>query len=350
LSAVSERAAQPGAAEGIWKAVDDLAARAERLSDLEAHRLETVVLCGAASAAVLAARREQALRTLGAPLVLERVREVASGTLLLVKGPELARRYPPPRLRPFGDVDLIVEDAERTQRELLAAGFREVGEAEKYLGIHHLRPVQWPGTLVAVEVHSHPKWPKHSTPVSFRQLTAAAVAAPLGVDGVSTLPPAEHAVLVALHGWAHEPLARLLDLLDVALLLQEADPGAADAVAAEWKVERIWSATARATDALFHGAPETGPLRTWASGLCEVRERTVWHSHLAEIGSPLEALGVWRGLPAAARALAGLVRRQGGEGWRTKLIRSARAVLNARRRRSDHAPPIGGDVAARRAR
>jgi hypothetical protein len=340
----------PAATERIWAAVDALAARAERVSDLEAHRLETVVLDRASSAAVLAARREQALRTLGAPLVLERVRENASGTLLLVKGPELARRYPAPRLRPFGDLDLIVEDAERTQCELLAAGFREVGDEEKYRDIHHLRPLQWPGTLVAVEVHSHPKWPKHQRPVSFERLAAAAVPAPLGVDGVSTLPPAEHAVLLAVHGWAHEPLARLLDLLDVALLLQEADRGVAEEVAAAWKVERIWSATARASDALFLGAPPTRPLRTWASGLREVRERTVWHSHLAEIRSPIEALGPWRGLPVAAAAFAGLARRQGGESWQAKLSRSARAVFNARRRRSDHAPPLGGDVAARRAR
>ena len=51
---------------------------------------------------------------------------------MLIKGAEVAVDYPGPRLRRFGDVDLLASDAAAAQAALLAAGFVEVGEAWRY--------------------------------------------------------------------------------------------------------------------------------------------------------------------------------------------------------------------------
>jgi len=350
LSAIAVTGAEREAvtADRLWSSLDALAGRAERLSDLRAHRLETVALAGADgpwAVEIRAARREQALRSLGAPLVLQRVREAAGGPLILVKGPELARRYPRPRVRPFGDVDLIVEDADRTQSELLRAGFHEIGDPEKFRDIHHLRPLHFPGTLLAVEIHSRPKWPPHARPVTFAELADHAVPAAVGVDGLSTLPPAEHAVVLAAHGWAHEPLGRVLDLVDIALLLEDSDREDAAKAADRLGVPRLWQTTVAAIDSLFYGASPSGPLKTWARGLSVLRERSVWETHLAELQAPVVVLGPARGLLPSASAAVRQLGRQGGESWRSKVARSARAVRNARRRRSDHVDALPGSGA-----
>ena len=77
---------------------------------------------------------------------------------MLFKGPETAAHYPHPALRRFWDLDLLVPDAGATQRSLLKAGFREVGDPALYADIHHLRPLTLPGLPLAVEVHDRPKW------------------------------------------------------------------------------------------------------------------------------------------------------------------------------------------------
>ena len=109
------------------------------------------------------------------------------------------------------------------QAALLAAGFVEVGEAGRYEDIHHLRALWWPGLPLVVEIHDRPKWPDGLTGPSTEELLAAAVPARLGVDGIGALPPAEHALLLAAHAWAHEPLGRLGQLVDVAATLRRTD-------------------------------------------------------------------------------------------------------------------------------
>lgn len=322
----------------LWSEVDKIAARAERLSDLRVHRLETVVAAHAPAASFVPAAeiRAQALRQLSAPVLLERIRAVARGTLIVVKGPELACLYPPSRLRPFNDVDLIVEDAERTQRQLLRAGFVEIGEKEAYRGLHHLRPLLWPGSSLFVEVHSRPKWPAGHRPVSFSELAAVAVPAAIGVAGIDALPRPEHAVLVAAHGWAHDPLARLLVLVDVALLLQGVDRSLPAEVARHWGVERLWRATETAVDVLFDGGTVRGPVRTWARALRLARERTVLEAHLARTLAPFSALPFRPGLASSLRELCAQVLPAEGERWRTKSRRTMLALRDMTVRGSDH--------------
>ena len=72
--------------------------------------------------------RIAAIRTLGVPVLLRRIRAAYDGTLILMKGPEAAARYPDPALRPFCDLDFLVDDPAAAHRALMAAGFVEVGE------------------------------------------------------------------------------------------------------------------------------------------------------------------------------------------------------------------------------
>jgi hypothetical protein len=92
---------------GIWHGVAELIDRAPSLADLRNHRI-----------GVLAARRRRELGrpippelleeerwatlvVLTAPVLLQRARSAYEGTMLVMKGPEVAARYPDPPLRPF---------------------------------------------------------------------------------------------------------------------------------------------------------------------------------------------------------------------------------------------------------
>ena len=118
--------------------------------------------------------------------VLERVRTACDGPLVLMKGPEVAARYPDPALRGFRDVDLLAPDAPTVQRQLVAAGFEPVGVPEKYAAIHHLRPLAYPGLPLLVEVHDRPKWPARLRLPDKAELLGTAV--PATIRYVSTKP------------------------------------------------------------------------------------------------------------------------------------------------------------------
>jgi hypothetical protein len=323
----------------IWAAVDRLVERAPSLADLASHRLELFAARRwreqdrPVPAEIVEQERRAAIATLTAPVVLSRVREAYGGTIVPIKGMEVARLYPDTALRLFGDVDVIVDDAAEAQKALLAAGFEEVGDPELFVDIHHLRPVQRPELPLAVEIHSRPKWVDGlAAPPTSELLATARVDA----NGIGILPPAQHAVLLAVHSWAHEPLRRLRDVIDVAVMAEAAQPDEAAAVARAWGVEDLWRATADVIEAVLHGGRRPWSLRLWAQNLERARERTVLENHLQRWISDFWILPSGQ----AARGLPGTLRRElgpaGDEGWRSKLARSARAVRNASRRRSEH--------------
>ncbi len=106
----------------------------------------------------------------------------------------------------------------------LAAGFVEEDDPEGiWVGIHHLPRLGWPGTTLAVEIHSEPKWPDGLRPPHNEELFEAAVPSEVGVADVLAPLPAHHALLLAAHAWAHQPLGRARDLVDVGALRAEAD-------------------------------------------------------------------------------------------------------------------------------
>jgi hypothetical protein len=257
--------------------------------------------------------------------VLERVRSVSEGPILLLKGVEVAARYPDPMLRPFADLDLLVPDPTAAQRALTADGFIALGE-QREPSLHHRTPLVRPGLPLPVEVHARPNWPEGFPPPSREELFAAAVPAAVPVDGVLTLAPPEHAVLLAAHAWRHGNLRRVLDLIDVAVLREECDAAAAQALAERWGIERIWRTTVAAVDALFFGGPVPWPMRVWARDLMQVRERTLLEWHLQRWTRSFCALPPRAAVEASLAQVAADLRRAPGRSWRMELA-SARQTL-----------------------
>jgi Uncharacterised nucleotidyltransferase len=329
----------------LWAAVDRLVEESSEddLDDLIEHRIHLLAarrwraLGRPVPPAVVREERLAALGVITAPLVLRRVRELSEGPILLLKGPEAAARYPDPALRPFKDLDLLVADAPAVQRALLEAGFKPVGNPALYVGIHHQRPLWLPGQPLVVEIHSEPKWPDGIAPPPVDELFALGVPSAVGVAGVHALPGPVHALTLAAHSWAHEPLRRLIELVDVAALAHEGDRTELAALARRWGIERIWRATLGASDALLSSERRrTWPLRLWARNLEDVRGRTVLESHLERW-----LAGYWSHPPAQAlremlSAAAREVRPAQGESWQAKLVRTRRAFQNAFAARTAH--------------
>jgi hypothetical protein len=151
----------------------------------------------------------------------------------------------------------------------------------------------------------------------------------VGIDGISAPCRAHHALLFAAHSWAHEPLKTLRDLIDIAVLAAAEDPADLNRGATSWALGRIWRTTRGAIDALFFEGQRTSALQTWARHLAQVRERTVFETHLQAALHPF-----WdRPLaPAMVRSLGAIrtdLRPAQGETWGTKLARAERAIRDA---------------------
>lgn len=325
----------------LWPAVERLVARAPTAQDVRVHRLEPFAAeiwpaVGREVTHELADEaRFAAVTSLVTPVILERVRAAYDGRIMVMKGPEVAVYYPRAELRAFRDVDLLVDDAQAAQGALLAAGFVEVGDPSKYEGIHHLRPLLLPGLPIALEVHSRPKWPSAEEP-SVGTLLDAGEPGAAGVEGLLAPPPALHAVLLAAHSWAHEPLRRLRDLVDVAAVSAGCSAADVEDAAEELGIARIWRATRRVIDELLENDRVPGLVRPWAGHLARARERTVAQAHATAWLS-----GFWERRPAAAawqltRAIAHEGRREPGEPWRDKVVRTGLAVAHARYPRGRH--------------
>ena len=326
----------------IWDGVDRLIDRAPGLSELRAHRIELLAATrwravGRAVPEELESEERMAARSgLLAFPVLERVRAAVEGDLLLVKGPEIAVRYPNPALRPFADLDLLTAKPESAQRALLAAGFVPVGDPDLYVDIHHLRPLMHPELPLPVEIHAQPKWFAPLRPPSLAELLSASAPANIGVDGVATAAPIHHALLVAVHAWAHEPLRGLRDLIDVAAVAQGLDRQELRSAARAWGIERLWQTTIDASDAVFLGCPTSWEIRLWARNLATVKERTVLENHLQRWLSGFSALPSGQALSACASAIAGDLRRVSGESRSAKLSRTFLALRRPFTPRSLH--------------
>ncbi len=140
---------------------------------------------------------------------------------LLIKGWAAARRYPAPALRPFGDVDLVVADADRARA---AALFPEGGEHDVDLDHFSL-------SLGGVPVD---------------ELFAASRTVPFGDRAVRVLGDEDDLRVLALHflgsgGW------RLLSLCDVATAVEARGPGFDwDRALTSGRTRRGWVLTALA--------------------------------------------------------------------------------------------------------
>lgn len=271
---------------------------------------------------------------LAAPAVVRRVREAYDGPLILLKGADVAAKYPRPELRPSIDLDLLVPDPERTQDTLIAAGFNELLGPTPEVH-HHLPCLEWPGMLVHVELHSTPSWPTWLSPPSFDELSESATDASALGQGVLALPPAQQAVVLTAHMWREVPLTRLGHLIDVVLMAQAAGPGETESLARHWGIDRLWRVTdATARRVLLAEHVDGGAPRIWTKGLESMRERTVIESKVAELAGPFIGLSGPKALVAAARIAGSELRPSGGETWREKARRTLGALRQAFRLRS----------------
>jgi hypothetical protein len=343
LSGVSAGAALLGStSQSLWDAVDALVDRAPRESDLASHRIELLAARRwraqgkPVPAGLVAEERAGRVSALTVVPTLQRVREAYDGRILLLKGPEAAAHYPDPALRSFKDLDLLVAEPGKAWRALLGAGFEPIGDPDLYIGIHHLRPLAAPGLPLAIELHSQPKWVDGLPRPSTDELFDAAVGSVVAVDGVEALPPAHHGLVLAAHSWAHEPLRRLRDLVDIAAVVGATGPDEVEALAERWGLRRLWRTTAAATDALFAGGPTPWAFRLWAQNVSKVRERTVIENHAQAWLSSFWVLQPQEAARALGRSLAAEVRPQRGERWAAKGRRARMATRHAFDRRSDH--------------
>jgi hypothetical protein len=319
------------AADELWAALERFLDRAE-VEGIRVHKLGALAgrfrrLRGEPVPPPLAAdERGAAVAKLIASPVLERIRSVCEGPLVLVKGPEVARFYPG-HARVYGDVDLLVPDPWTVQRALIDDGCVEVGDF--FEDAHHLRPLKWPELGLKVEVHKRPSWPKRIAPPAFEELLEAAAPASCAVEGVLAPAPVHHAMILAAHGWKENPLGTLRDLVDVAAASAEIPERELERAADAWGLDRVWRATRRTTEALLEGRSLPLPMRVWARHLESVRERTILETHLR---------GWLQGFSKVPPRLALLdtrdaVRRElmpkPGERWREKLGRAAGAIRHS---------------------
>lgn len=312
----------------MWGTVDEIVARAPDVRALRRHGLDLLAArrCRALGLDIdpdlRTAERVAALRLVAVPFVLGRVRAAVDGPLVLMKGPEAARSYAHPGCRPFKDLDILTVDAEAAQAALVRDGFVEIpGGAD-----HHMPPLALPGAPVAVELHRAPHYVAGLPVPSLESLLGLTRSSRTGVAGIDGLVPAAHAVLLAVHSWAHAPFERIGHLIDVAAVLAEADRADADDLAERWGCHRLWHATTAAIDALLLRRAEPIPLRTWARHLALAREPTVFESYLARMLAPVWALpasGVVGGVGAELRRTTMPYEE---ESWADQLSRSRRAL------------------------
>lgn len=336
----------------LWDGVGRLIDTSPTLQDLRVHHLHLLAADRwrqhgkDVPEALVADERGTALRQIAAHSILEKVRAIIDGPLVVFKGAAVAAHYPDPTTRPFSDIDLLLPDADRAQRELVSAGFVPIGNPDEYYDdLHHLRPLVWPTIPILVEIHRHVSWVEWALPPRNDGLFATAVDAPGLPEGVKTLAPPYHALVVAAHSWSTAPFRRALDLVDVTALLDGDLNGEVQAVAEEVGLDRLWRTTAHAAEyLLLDGRSKPASLRIWGRSTAAVRDPTVLEHHFRRWAStywalpPLQATGLFfwtlvRDLLPAHQ-----------ETWKPKLRRMARAFGNAFTGRSSHDAGLGDDA------
>jgi hypothetical protein len=289
-----------------------------------------------------------AIHILVAEDLLRRVRAACDGPMLLIKGLEVALRYPDPVLRQFGDLDLLVPNTAAIQRTLVAAGFDEVMDPALFIDIHQERPLALAGSPLAIELHKWPKWPDFLQPPPLEELLAVAVESRSGVEGILRLPDAHHAVVVAAHAWTHGPLNHVRQLLDVAILAEGIPRNELQAIADQWGIGRIWLTTIGCADSVFCDAPRTTAERVWARHLRLLRERTVAESHLEYYLSPFWAYPWLKAVQVSASILRARLRPAYGETWPEKGRRVLVALRESAAPKSQHDAALGPEAEKRR--
>lgn len=329
-----------------WERVDALLdrldveiARAHGLGPLAARRRR--LLGQEVPEALALEERSAAAAQLLAPIMLTRARAAYPGRLLLMKGPELARRYPG-RARRFIDLDLLADNANEAQAALLAAGFSLAEDGEVLAaGHHHLQPLQLPGMPLTLEIHHRVSWPTGLDAPANQEIFAAAVPASIGVPGLLTPAPHQHAILIAAHGWTHIPLQTVRELIDVMVAADETDPRDLDRLATQWGFGKAWRSIVDAAEWLFDGGRKPMSVRLWARHLAAPREPTVAELYVRNWLSPFWLVSPGRALQRTAGAIGSDFKPEPGETWRHKRRQALLALRHPYSPQSEYAARTG---------
>jgi hypothetical protein len=325
----------------LWRRVDGLLARAEiggivahKLGPLAAYRLRR--LDRPVPAALESEEQLARMAVLTAIPLLRRIRDLADGPLVLVKGAEVASLYPG-RARSFSDLDLFAVQGHALHESLKAAGFSEVKGQEMADDYRHLPTLEAPRLWLKVEIHTKPIVPDRVPPPPLEEVVEASIPSALGVEGISAPHPVHHALMLAAHGWDdYEPLSTLRDLIDVAAVSQHASDAELARTARAWGVEGIWRTTHDVANALFAGGRQTAALRLLGRHLPDVRERTVLDNHLQRWLHPYWELPFHQALLATPETIRAELFPEPGESWKDKLQRVKHALLRPGRSMSTH--------------
>jgi hypothetical protein len=261
---------------------------------------------------------------------------------MLVKGPELTRLYPDGARR-LADLDLVAGDAEAAQEALLRAGFhlQPVAGPFDFNLHHHLHPLGWPGIPLPIEIHRRVAWPRGLSGPRTEALFEAALPAGIGVEGVLTPHPRQHAVLLAAHIWREVPMQKLRSLVDVLAFANDDARAELAQIARGWEFERGWSATLAAADWLLREGEEPRFVRYWARYLRQLREPTVLELHVQAWLSPFSLASPPTAVRLSAAAVGRDFRPSRQEGWRIKARSMARALHHPLAARSEHERRLG---------
>jgi hypothetical protein len=342
-----------------WPTVDRLLARLDveatceqRLGPLAAYRRR--MLGQEVPEQLRREERAAATANLVAPALLARARDAYDGTLVVLKGPELASRYPG-RARRFADLDLLAADAEEAQAALLAAGFQlqdrdaaaarglnatpgwpPPGYDEERNPHYHMHPLEWPGLGLRIEVHKQVRWPPGLTAPRPAEIFEAATPGSLGIEGLLVPDPSHHAVLMSAHAWGEVAMRHIRELMDVFVFVDVAGRDAPARLAERWGFRRGWETTLSVADWLLLEEPEPVAVKLWARYLRGLREPTVIEMHVQEWLAPF-----WMAPPrAAARctvaALARDVLPAPEQTWAEKARQIVRALLHPFSPRTEH--------------
>jgi hypothetical protein len=249
--------------------------------------------------------------------------------------------------RLFGDLDVLVDDAESAFDALLAAGFERTPGAMDHP--HHLSPLSWPGNPVRCELHLRPNWPRHLQPPPTAELFADAVPSRLPIPRLEAPSPAHHTLLVAAHNWRDMPLRSVRDLLDILLLARTTEVAEIERVARRWEVFGIWRTTYRTASWLLEDGRQPLATRLWARSLvAPPREMTILETHLRRWVAPFWMLPPAPAALAAVRDIGVDAQPVGDESWGAKLRRVGWVATHPRRTYSERAVPNPNDDAGSR--
>lgn len=272
-----------------------------------------------------------------APL-LRKVIDQLQQPVLVLKGPEIASRYPVHTLRTYGDLDLLVSDLPTAERSLLDVGFAEMNPDRKIEGHHHDSPLALGNLALMVELHRDPGWLRWLTPPSDSELFQSAVPSATGVDGAVALPDEQLALFLASHAWRHGPYMSLIHLIDIELLRQRTDPTEMTALARRWGIDRVWQHMCAMIDWQIYqqGAPPNALHRVWARHFADTRERTLLESYVGFWGRGLAAPTIPEQIDTVAHDLRFTLEAHSWQSRRYKMRRIALGVRNLGRPASHH--------------